>query len=391
MMKADPLAYTRATRASLIGLVIQIGIAVTFLIYSVFGEDPLAETAFYYTILGLASWIVLALVFHQHKLERVEAVSEEMLSSASAEEASVFEGNAADFRVAASRLAWMHRFLVPIVSLALGAALAGLGVWRFSVGREQLDVETFSPPEQTGWAVSLGLGIAIVGFVFARYAAGMAKQQVWMNLRAGAAMAVGASLVGLFIAIAHGISYIGSELALQYMHVIIPSLMVVLGAEVFLNFILNIYRPRKTGEVPRPAFDSRILGFVAAPDKIAESLNEAINYQFGFDVSSTWFYQLLSRSLWKLTGLGVVILVGLTCLAVVDANERGVVTRFGAYRTTVESGFTLKAPWPIDSLQTFPAHSVNELNIGTPKPSGLGPIIWTEPHGSDEEFQIVQS
>jgi modulator of FtsH protease HflK len=391
MMKADPLAFARATRASLIGLIIQVGISLTFLLYSVFGQDTLAETAFYYSVLGIVAWIVLTLVFHQHKLERIEAASEELLSAAGAEEASVFEGNATDFRVAAARLAWMHRFLVPTVSLLLGALLVGLGVWRFANGRSHLDVETFSPPEFTGWAVSLGLGIAIVGFVFARYVAGMAKQTVWANLRAGAATAVGASLAGLLLTVAHGISYIGSDLALRYMHVIFPAIMIILGVEVFLNFILNIYRPRHTGEVPRPAFDSRILGFIAAPDKIAESLSEAINYQFGFEVSSTWFYQLLSRSITYLVILGIAILWLLTSFAVVDANERGIITQFGAYRKSVEAGFHLKAPWPIQSLQTFPARSINELTIGTPKPTGLGPILWTEPHGSKEQFQIVQS
>ncbi|MGC8159923.1 hypothetical protein ACP3WZ_25700, partial [Salmonella enterica] len=70
----------------------------------------------------------------------------------------------------------------------------------------------------------------------------------------------------------------------------------VFGVEVFVNFVLDIYRPRKAGESPRPAFNSPLLGLVASPETVARSINEAINYQLGYDVSGTWLYRLLSRA-----------------------------------------------------------------------------------------------
>jgi regulator of protease activity HflC (stomatin/prohibitin superfamily) len=390
-MKADPLAYKRAAGVSLIGLAIQASLAILLLLYAVLGQDAVAMTAFYYALVGVPAWVSLALVFHQHRLERVEAAEEEMYASSHAADASVFEGAAADFRIAASRLAWMHRVLIPVVGLSMGGLLVGLGLWRLSGGRAALRPDDFVRPEMTGWAVAIGLGVAVVGFIFARFVAGMAKQDAWSTLRAGAATSVGVSLAGLALATAHGVAFAGSEIVLRYMHVILPVMMVVLGAEIFLNFVLNVYRPRRAGEAPRPAFDSRILGFVAAPDRIAESINEAINYQFGFDVSSTWFYQLLSRSILSLGALAALILWGLTSLAVVAPNERGLVLSFGAISREVGSGLHWKAPWPFQTLETYPALTVNEFTVGTPKPEGDGPIIWTEPHGGLERFLLVQS
>ena len=80
-MKADPLAYKRAAGVSLIGLTIQAVLAVVLLLYAVFGQDALSMTAFYYTLVGIPAWISLALVFHQHRLERVEAAWMEALEA----------------------------------------------------------------------------------------------------------------------------------------------------------------------------------------------------------------------------------------------------------------------------------------------------------------------
>ena len=75
----------------------------------------------------------------------------------------------------------------------------------------------------------------------------------------------------------------------------IPFFMIAVSAEILVNFALNLYRPRIAGQLPRPAFDSKTLSLLAAPDSFVRSINEAINYQFGFDITSSWGYQLLLR------------------------------------------------------------------------------------------------
>lgn len=391
-MKSDQISYKRATAVSLIGLSIQGLLGLVLLLYSLIGHDPAAQTGAIYILLGLPVWFCLALVFHQHRLAQIEAAEEEILRTASAAQASVFQEAGSELRVAARKLDGMHRVLLPAVSLVIGGALVALGWLRYAEGARLIREET-PLPDLTGWGMAIGLAVAAIGFIFARFAAGMAKQEIWSNLRAGATWSVGAALVGLLIAVAHGVSFAAGDALLRQMPIIIPIIMMALGAEIFLNFVLSVYRPRKVGEYQRPAFDSRILGFVAAPDRIAESISEAVNYQFGLDVTSTWFYQLFSRSLAKLLLLGGLAIWALTIALVVGPDEKGVVLRSGALARTVDSTASFKMPWPFERVETYPAQRVTEVQLGSPRHQhdGRAPILWTEDHGIDEQFLLVRS
>ena len=391
-MRADHLTYRRATSISLIGLAIQVALTLTLLLYALFSRDAAALTAAIYTAIGVIVWLGLALLHHQHTLERLESIEADAFAEASASQASVFEGIQDELRVAARRLDWMHRILTPILSLFVGLGLVGVGLARFFSGRIALNPDEYPAPTLTGWAIATGLIVGVVGFVFARFVAGMAKQKEWSALAAGASYLVGVALAGLALAISHFVAFLGNDDVLRYVTVGLPIYMILLGAEIFFNFVLNIYRPRRPGEAPRPAFDSRLLGFLSAPDRLAESVGEAISYQFGFDVTTSWFYRLLSRTVLLLALFGAALLWGLSTMAVVRPEEKGLILRFGALRAEVESGLHFKLPWPIENLETYPALAVNELQVGTPRPTTPGPIIWTAPHvevGS-EVLMIVQ-
>jgi len=394
-MSSDPNVFKRATVVSVIGLSIQAAMALTLLIYALIGRDHAAVSAAIYLALGVPVWFGLALVFHQHRLAAIEEAEEEMLLAGGAAEASVFQEAAGELRVAARKVAWMHRVLLPALALGVAAALIALGWVRYRAGLTFLAPDGFTPPELTGWAVTIGLVIASVGFVFARFVAGMAKQDVWSNLRAGATWAVGAAVVGLLVAVGHGVAFATSDALVRRLPVIIPILMMALGAEIVLNFILGVYRPRAAGEFHRPAFDSRILGLIAAPDRIAESISEAINYQFGLEVSSTWFYQLFSRSMAFLLLVGGLVIWLLTAVVVVGPAEKGLVLRSGRLVRTLDSTVTGKLPWPFERVETFPAENMTTLELGAfphkhADETGA-PILWTEDHGVDEAFFLVRA
>jgi regulator of protease activity HflC (stomatin/prohibitin superfamily) len=174
------------------------------------------------------------------------------------------------------------------------------------------------------------------------------------------------------------------------MPLIIDVAMITIGAEMLLNFVLNLYRPRRPGEYLRPGFDSRVLAFVAAPDRLAESISDAINYQFGFNVSSTWFYRLLSRSIGGLLLLGLLIIWGMSVVAVVKPDEKGLKLANGRLAAEVSPGLVWKLPWPFGKVETFPASAVNEINIGAGKPKPNEPILWTNAHATEENYFLVQ-
>lgn len=395
-MTADHLAYQRATSVSLFGLGLQLLFAILMLLYGIFGSDPGALSASYAMLIGCAAWLGLVLVFHQHKLERIEVREAEAYRSSSASQARVFEDESeSGENVQARKLAWMHKWFLPTLSLLISVSLIGVGLGLFFGHRGLIGVVDFTPPPASGWGLAIGVVIAVLGFVYARYVAGMAKQPVWSLLHAGAAQAVGAALLGGLVFLAHFVAQaIGNQLLLRVLPAAVDLFMMALGVEILLNFVLTLYRPRKPGEYLRPAFDSRILAFLSAPDRLAESISEAVNYQFGFNVSSTWFYRLVSRSIVLLAVLGVLIGWGLTSLVVVQPDESALLLRSGRYVQTIEGGgLVVKRPWPLDSVMRHPSERITRLTIGGERRDldARGPILWTvEPTGG-ERYLVVRA
>ncbi|MBL8762522.1 MAG: hypothetical protein JNL50_14605 [Phycisphaerae bacterium] len=410
-MKADYLSYRIATGRCILGLVLQGALAAILVVYGVVTRDHAAVTASAYTILGVPIWLALAIVFDQHRRERVETLEAEALTQQGGS-ASVFDTSGGEFRPAAKRLAAMHRLFLPIVSVVIGVAYLGVGYWRLESSRKFLQAtETMGSAADAhvtlGWGLAIGLLTGVVGFIFARFISGMAKQAIWSNLRAGAATIVGAALLGLGIAVGAFAELAGSDAVRRAMPMVAPIAMMVLGVEVFANFLLNFYRPRKAGMMPAPAFDSRVLGFVAAPDRIAASISDAINYQLGFDVSSSWFYNLISRSVGVLAALAAVLLWAMSAVEIVEPHQRGIVLRFGAFQREVGPGWHWKLPWPIERVEV-PAYElvdregrrelvgetttgVRQLQLGSlPPVDAKKAILWTNEHAQEEVYQIVQ-
>ncbi|MBX3385794.1 MAG: hypothetical protein KF768_04420 [Phycisphaeraceae bacterium] len=392
-MKADHQTYARASSTALLGLALQIVMGLGLVIYAIIAKDRSAFSGSLLVLMGSAVWLVLAVLFDQHRRERIEALEAEQLSDAAAgsgRSASVFGEAASELRVAAKRLSWMHSVLVPTLSLIWALALGGLGAWRFVAERKMVSQDPGD--EHLGWALGVGLAVALIGFLFARYVAGMAKVGAWANLRGGAGQAVAAALVGGAMVIGHLADYLGFDLILRYLHVVFPVAMMLLSAEVILNFLLGVYRPRTAGETPRPAMDSRVLSFVAAPDKVAESIGGALNYQFGFNVTDSWFYQLVSRWLASLVAVGVVVVWLMTSLAVVQPNEQGVILRFGRIvsEEALRPGLYVKFPWPIDVVEKVDATTIRPLQLANETPKVERSILWTNDHGVTETYFPVQ-
>ncbi len=391
-MIADHLSYQRARTVSLTGLALQALLGTLLLLYALIVGDEPALTGSLAILCGIPIWIALAVVFHQHRLERLEAMELEAFESSAAAEASVFETARAEEQPQARRLVALHKWFLPGVSIVVAVLLAGIGLVRLLRAQNTLRNEgAFPLPDEQGWAMAIGVALVIVGFVAARFVAGMAKQKAWMLLHAGSAGAVGAAMIGAGIAVANFIDQtMQAGSLLRYLDIVFALFMIVLGIEMALNFLLNLYRPRKAGEYQRPAFDSRVLAFIAAPDRLAESISDAINYQFGFNVSSTWFYRLLARSVLSLALLGVLVVWALSVFTVVKPEERGLLLINGKFQREVGPGLVVSWPWPWSRVDRFPAESVNQIRVGSNPPEAGNPILWTNEHSDVERFFLVQ-
>ena len=385
-MRIDHHAYQRATGVAAAGLFAQLAIALVLLIFGKSTDDTTAVIASAWAFSGLVVWLGLILVFHQHRLERLESL--EMDGGARLDDSGrLFAAD--DARVARKRLGQMHSYMMPALSLLFAMLLVGFAIgvdwWLGKEGDPNSDFGTFGVSTALGWQLAVAFGIALLSFIFSRFLAGMAVQPAWSNLRGGAGVMVGNALVTLALGVGSVFEILreegGQATVMRGIVWGIVVFLVVVAAETLLNFLLNLYRPRRAGEAPRPAFDSRLLSLLAAPDSIVRSINEAVNYQFGFDITSSWGYQLLLRNVVRLAAIGVVVVFALTALVIVEPQEQGMRLRFGAPVGQVyQAEPMLKLPWPVDTAVVLDVNRVRELPLGAVKDMrGLPPVIvWGE-------------
>ena len=123
-----------------------------------------------------------------------------------------------------------------------------------------------------------------------------------------------------------------------------------MAAEILVTLLLEIYRPRVKGKVARPLYDSRLVGLLAQPESLFTTAAQTLDYQFGFKVSETWFFQLLKKNLPVLLLAQLAVLLLSTCVVFVDAGEQAVLEHFGKpVRGRLTPGAHFKLPWPADT------------------------------------------
>jgi len=375
--------HTRSRRASLGGLILQVvtSLALFGLAFSTRSQAAL-QLAFY-ALGGVPIWFVTLLVFRQRELAALEALDLEELrreKQATGAGAAIFgeEGpGGLGYRVAETRAKWMQRWLVPGFALATAAYLAVIGIF---VWHGIPKPGTFwAPIVHTPFAI-VGLAIFMIGtFLYARYTSGMAHTAEWQLLRGCGAYLLGNSLAMMALMIAFGVlAYSPTTTSVEHvLAYVFPVLMWLLAAETTINFVLDIYRPRTPGVEPRAAYDSRLLGLLAEPGGIASSIAEALNYQFGFQVSQTWFYQLLARAFVPLLLTGVLALWLLTGVVIVQPYERVIIERFGTQLNPggvdangqprpqpLMPGLHFKLPAPIDRARAYNTGQLHQISIG---------------------------
>ena len=72
-----------------------------------------------------------------------------------------------------------------------------------------------------------------------------------------------------------------------------------------------------------------LVGLLAQPESLFTTAAQALDYQFGFKVSETWFFRLLQKNLPLLLLAQLAVLLLSTCVVFMDAGEQAVLERFG--------------------------------------------------------------
>ncbi|MGD1915633.1 MAG: SPFH domain-containing protein [Phycisphaerales bacterium] len=407
-MSGDFNTYRRAANHSILGLVFQGVFGVGLLLYGIVGREPTAVTGAIFAHVGVIPRIVQLILIDQHRRERIEAMEAEAFAATDAATSSVFDEAEGGLRVAGRRLKLIRTIAVPAVGLAFAAALILAGSLRIGPGREMANPDEFVAPQFELVGLTLGLAVAVIGFMFSRYTAGMAKRPAWQALQGGATGAAGTAVFGLLLGVGHIVDQLGADEVIRAMLYVSPILLVVFGAEAVLNFLLELYRPRKPDEGFRPPFASRLLGPVASPEVVAESVSGAIDYQFGYEVSRSWMYQLLTRRAWVLVLFAGLVFWAMSAFVVVKPDQVGIHTRFGRIvEANVQPGLRFKLPWPIDRIEVpgfydydeervprltgFSTGAVREI-MGASAPRSLEneAFLWSNLMTEDESTMLVQ-
>jgi len=384
-VKDEQQAYGRGRAAAVVGLVVQGLLVVGMAVAAAWSGGDALVAATWHMAGGLPIWIILAVVYGQLEVERRETLAAEKLSAGDSASALLFGELSDELQRARQRLTNLTGWGLPAVSILVGTFLVGLGCllgWRFFAAKPGSDPAS-SPLAVNPVGLLFACGaMAFVAFGAGRWISGCARVPAWRLLRGGASYLMSCFLVTGLATLAAAAAAVADDTRLfQLLAAAIPVVMVLVGGEILATSLLDVYRPRRAGELPRPAFDSRLLGLLTAPGSLGEVIGELIRYQFGVEVSGSWLYRLLGRAITPLSLLAAGVLLSLSCLVVVGPDEEGIVLRWGGFSGPPRTaGIHFKLPWPIETAATYPTHRVLQLRVS----SGLAgrqeddaPILWS--------------
>ncbi len=402
-MSQDQQTYTRATTAALIGFVTQLLLTLLLGILGLYAGSKALIAGTFYLFPGLWIWVLLWVLYKQHRLERDEALESARLANADARSAALFDEAGGQLAQARRRLENLYKWAMPIVSLLTAVYLLVVGGLLLYLNNQALtDGSLAAAPIRDGVNFSL-VGLLLLigglgGFLVSRYVAGMTLVDAWQALRGGASTLIGHVFLGILpLLLATALLFFGNVAGFVYLALIIPVIMLVLGVEIVLGLVLGFYRPRKPGVFYRPAFDSRVLGWLTQPESIGKIFSETINYQFGFEVSKSWFMHLLGKALLPLAIVCVAVVIAMTSVLIVEPHQQAVVTFNGAFVRVAEPGISFKAPWPLGRAQKYDVNRVHSIRLGSrahieEDQKVQGPILWTNQHvqeGATEQMLIT--
>ena len=389
----DHQTYKRAAHAALLGLITQLIVALGVALLGLYGQTPALYAATWHLFAGGAIWLILWLTYKQHQLERLESLEAEQLAQSDEQAARLFDEAGQQLAIARKRLEGFYKWGLNGISLVVAGYLLAVGgalLWgnyQAATGPTALGLsETAAPLLIAG----LSTLIAFVAFIVGRYVSGMTREPAWTLLRGGAGFMMGSALITLLIVIAALGAFFGQPVGFTILALAIPALMAVLGLEMLLALLLSIYRPRQAGQPMRPAFDSRILGWLSSPESIGRIVSETLNYQFGFEISRSWFYRLLARAVTPLLILGAVILIGLSSIVIVAPQQQALITTGGRIvGEPAGPGLHLKWPWPLGGAKKYNTARVKTIEVGSMPHTAHENFIWSDAHEGEHQDYLI--
>jgi regulator of protease activity HflC (stomatin/prohibitin superfamily) len=341
-------------------------------------------------LVAFVSWFQMRLE-ESERLEKFEL--EEMARSKAS--TTLFESKEAEIFPARRAREQFERYFVPSFTVLLLLLQAG---GAFFLWRWLSSLATIPPLNQEMMTLSLFGLFALVLFMLGRFSATIARLEDHRLLRPGASYL----LLGAYLCFVTALAIAGVKAEFPnldfYVARVLCAVLALNAIETFITLILEIYRPRVKGKVVRPLYESRLVGLLGQPEGLITTAAQALDYQFGFKVSETWFYRFFEKALGWLILLQLGALLLSTCFVVVQSGEQALLERFGrpvAGRAVLGPGLHLKWPWPVDKTYRYRTEQIQTFNIGhEPDQQDEGvygkAILWTINHGKEDNFLVAK-
>lgn len=379
-------------KIGLVNLVVLLGLGIASTIAARYTNSLAGQAGIIFLGLG---FLVIAIGYFQMRMEeteRLEKLEFEELNQAAAT-ASLF--NTADAEVFPARRAreQFERYFVPAFTVLLFLLQAGGTYWLWN----WLLKVTPQPLNQPTVGMSLFGLFALTLFLLGKYSVGLTRSGGARLLRPGASYLLLGAYVCFLVTACIAAVELGFPKVDRYVAQVLAGLLGLAAAETLVNLVLEIYRPRVAGKVGRVLYDSRLVGLLAEPEGLFTTAAQALDYQFGFKVSETWFYRFLEKALVWLILLQVGVLLLSTSFVFVSPGQQGLLERFGSpvtSRAVLEPGVHLKLPWPIDKVLRFETLKIQSFSVGFvpgEDEHNEKAVLWTGKHSKEEANWLIAS
>ena len=310
--------------------------------------------------------LVAAVSWFQMRLEdreRLEKLELDELAKTHGGSA-LFEAKDAEVFPAQRSREQFERFFVPAFTVLVFLLQAG-GAWL--LWRWLSQSTTASEVKQPITGLALFGVFALLLFLLGRFSATIARLENDRLLRPSASYLLCNAFLCLVVALGMVGVWSGFPKTDFYVAHVLCGLLGLVALETLIQLVLEIYRPRIKGKVERPLYESRLVGLLGQPEGLITTAAQALDYQFGFKVSETWFYRFFERALAWLLLLQLGALVLSTCVVFIEPGEEGLLEHFGRRvesRSPLGSGAHLKWPWPIDRVYRFRTEQIQTFHVG---------------------------
>ena len=319
--------------------------------------------------------------------ERVEALEMQELDRTQGNE-SLFAGAAEDAYPARNARRQFEKWVVPAFSVLVLIGQS-LGLWW--IYGELKDWTGGPTPDGAVLSIMFFGLFMVVLFMMGKYSAGLARMDGQELLRPGANYMLLGSVISAAAVLAQAASFFGYSAWDKGITWVVFAVIVVSALENLVTLVLEIYRPRLDDKKARLLYDSRLIGLLGQPGGLVSTATQALDYQFGFKVSETWFYKYLEQKLALIIAIQVAVLFLSSSFVVIQQNEEAFLERFGKRNDHLLPGFSFKLPWPIDKVYRYKTKKIQNFVLGVldkdeaAKPNSGDPedvqvLLWTSQH-----------